>query len=114
MLAITKLVDKQNQKARSITLVGCRAHARRKYDEALKALGAKESPAAVAIHQGLKYCNKLFKLEEEIRDISPEERMKYGLEKAKSRFLRNILHGQKRTNQLSSLRANWEKPLVTA
>ena len=78
-----KLVDNSNQEAGSITLVGCWAHARRKYDEALKALGAKESPAAGTIHQGLEYCNKLFKLEEEVRDISPEERIKRRLEKAK-------------------------------
>lgn len=78
-----KLVDNPDQEVGSITLVGCWAHARRKYDEALKALGAKESPAAVTIHQGLEYCNKLFKLEEEIREISPEERIKRRHEKAK-------------------------------
>jgi len=78
-----KLVDNPDQEAGSITLVGCWAHARRKYDEALKALGAKESPAAVTIRQGLEYCNKLFKIEEEIRDIAPEDRIKRRLEKAK-------------------------------
>lgn len=54
-----------------------------KYDEALKALGAKESPAAATIHQGLEYCNKLFKIEEEIRDLLPEEQTKNHLRKTK-------------------------------
>ena len=78
-----KLTDNPELGGGGITLVGCWAHARRKYDEALKALGTKESPAAVTIHQGLSYCNRLFKLEEEIRDLSPEARTKRRLEKAK-------------------------------
>lgn len=78
-----KLVDNPEPEGGGITLVGCWAHARRKYDEALKALGAKGGPAAATIHQGLEYCNKLFKLEEEIKNTSPEERMKHRLEKAK-------------------------------
>lgn len=78
-----KLAENPEPEGGGITLVGCWAHARRKYDEALKALGAKESPAAVTIHQGLEYCNKLFKIEEEIRDLSPEARTKRRLEKAK-------------------------------
>jgi len=65
-----KLVDNPEPEGGGITLVGCWAHARRKYDEALKALGAKEGPAAATIHQGLEYCNKLFKLEEEIKNTS--------------------------------------------
>ena len=78
-----KLAENPELKGGGIKLVGCWAHARRKYDEALKALSAKESPAAVAIHQGMEYCNKLFKIEEEIKDISPEERTKRRIEKAK-------------------------------
>ncbi|WP_446787704.1 hypothetical protein [Macellibacteroides fermentans] len=38
-----------------MTLIGCWAHARRKYDEALKVLRAQESPAAVTIREGLSY-----------------------------------------------------------
>lgn len=66
----------------NITLIGCFAHARRRYDEALKSLGTKESPAAVTIHQGLSYCNKLFKIEEEIRNLAPEERTKHRIREA--------------------------------
>jgi len=78
-----KLAEKKEPEENGITLVGCWAHARRKYDEALKALGAKESPAAGTIHTGLEYCNKLFKIEEEIKVLSPEARIKYRLEQAK-------------------------------
>lgn len=78
-----KLADNLNKESGRIVLVGCWAHARRKYDEALKALGAKESPAATTIHQGLEYCNKLFKIEEEIKELSSSERAKSRNEKSK-------------------------------
>ncbi len=52
--------------------VGCWAHARRGFDEATKAVPkGKRSPTA---EQGLAYCTKLFDLEEEFKDLSPEER----------------------------------------
>jgi transposase len=55
--------------------VGCWAHARRKYDEALKAAppsirGNKDSVAS----QGLAYCNALFTIEREMKDVSAKER----------------------------------------
>jgi transposase len=58
-----------------VTLVGCWAHARRKYDEALKAAppstrGNKDSVAS----QGLAYCNALFTIEREMKDVSAKER----------------------------------------
>ena len=65
-----------------IVVVGCWTHARRKFDEAVKALPkgkAKGSSAA----QGLAYCQKLFDLEEQFADLSPEERYKKRLEQAK-------------------------------
>lgn len=81
-----KLAERKEPAEKGITLVGCWAHARRKYDEALKALGAKESPAAVTIHTGLEYCNKLFKIEEEIKVLSPEERIKLPPRESKASF----------------------------
>ena len=57
------------------------------YDEALKALGAKESPAAVTIREGLSYCNQLFRIEEEIRGLSDTDRQKIRLEKSRPLFL---------------------------
>ena len=65
-----------------ITVVGCWAHARRKFDEAMKPLPkgkAKNSSAA----QGLAYCNLLFKIEEGLADLSPEERYDQRLKQAK-------------------------------
>lgn len=63
-------------------MVGCWAHARRKFDEAMKSLPkgkAKGSSAA----QGLAYCELLFKIEESLAELSPEERYKQRLEQAK-------------------------------
>lgn len=65
-----------------ITVVGCWAHARRKFDEAMKSLPkgkAKGSSAA----QGLAYCDLLFKLEEGWADLTPEERYNERLKQAK-------------------------------
>lgn len=59
-----------------MTLVGCWAHARRKYDEALKAAPeAKDNPETVGA-QGLAYCNQLYAIEREVKDSTPEERQK--------------------------------------
>ena len=61
--------------------VGCWAHARRRFDEALRALPkGKRSPTA---EQGAAYCSQLFKLEEEYKDLTPEERKKKRLEQEK-------------------------------
>lgn len=62
-------------KVEDVTLVGCWAHARRKYDEALKAAPpeAKGNLETVA-GQGLAYCNQVFAIERDLRDATPEER----------------------------------------
>jgi transposase len=57
-----------------VTLVGCWAHARRKYDEALKAAPPEARGAQTASGQGLSYCNTLFAIERELKDVAPEER----------------------------------------
>jgi transposase len=66
-----------------VTLVGCWAHARRKFDEALKALPAEHQSAAVVTKEGLAFCNRLFAIEREIHDATPEER--YEIRLARSR-----------------------------
>ena len=56
-----------------ITVVGCWAHLRRKFDEAMKSLPkgkAKNSSAA----QGLAYCTLLFEIEKGFSQVSPRER----------------------------------------
>ncbi len=70
-----KYVDSLPLYRQEVTLVGCWAHARRKYDEALKVAppttrGNKNSVA----NQGLAYCNTLFQMERELNDASSEER----------------------------------------
>lgn len=57
----------------SITVVGCWAHVRRKFDEALKALPAKAREGSLAL-VGKRYCDRLFELEREFDDLTPEKR----------------------------------------
>jgi hypothetical protein len=59
--------------------VGCFAHARRKFDEALKIL-PEESRKTSAAAKGLDYCNRLFEMERKYADLSAEERYKQRLE----------------------------------
>lgn len=71
-------------KVKEVTLVGCWAHARRKYDEALKASPeAKGNPETVAA-QGLAYCNELFAIERELQEATPEERHKARAERSRA------------------------------
>ncbi|EIJ81809.1 transposase IS66 [Bacillus methanolicus PB1] len=65
-----------------VTLVGCWAHARRKFDEALKALPASKQSAPVAAKEGLHFCNQLFAIERELKDSTPEERYNSRLERS--------------------------------
>jgi len=66
-----------------ITVVGCWAHARRKFFDALKIIppeGRADSPSRM----GLDYCDRLFRLEREFkqRKLEPEERHKARLEQS--------------------------------
>ena len=65
-----------------IRVVGCWAHARRKFDEAVKAL-PKEEQAGSAALEGQRYCSALFALEKEFSNLTPEERYKERQERAK-------------------------------
>lgn len=62
-----------------ITLCGCWAHARRKFDEALKV----NKQDAVA-NKGLDYCNKLFEIEREIIEKSDIEKFAIRQDKSKA------------------------------
>ena len=57
----------------NIIVVGCWAHARRKFDEAVKSLPKGKIKGSSA-SQGLTYCNLLFGIEQEIADKTAEER----------------------------------------
>lgn len=70
------------KKLENVILVQCLAHSRRKFDEALKCLKEEErqdSKAAI----GIAYCNKLFKIEENIEELTPEEKYIKRLELSK-------------------------------
>ena len=61
-----------------VTHVGCWAHVRRYFNDACRAAPkGKRSPTA---EQGVAYCTQLFKLEQEFKDLSPEERKQQRLE----------------------------------
>lgn len=58
-----------------VTLVGCWAHARRNFIEALDVLSPMaKKQGGTAAHKGLEYCNKLFALERDLHDVTPQER----------------------------------------
>lgn len=66
----------------NIRVVGCWAHLRRKFDEAVNAL-PKERQAGCAALEGLRYCNVLFAIEKELAELPPEERYKQRLARSK-------------------------------
>jgi len=70
-------------KLTGVTLVGCWAHARRKFTEALKALPTAQKDKPVAAKVGLNYCNRLFAIERQLKDKSVKERYEKRLELAK-------------------------------
>jgi transposase len=63
------------EKLPGVTLVGCWTHARRKFHEAFLVLpAAAQKKANTAEHIGLKYCKRLYEIEESLKDCSSEER----------------------------------------
>ena len=66
----------------NITVVGCWAHARRKFDEAMKSLPKGKVKGSSAA-QGMAYCNMLFSIEQEISNMTAEERYNERLKQAK-------------------------------
>jgi len=65
-----------------ITVVGCWAHARRKFDEALKTIPEKEREGSAAM-RGKQYCDRLFAIERKHKDCTPEQRYEKRQELAK-------------------------------
>ena len=59
-----------------VTLVGCWAHARRKFMEAMNVVPAPQrKEGATAAHKGLDFCNQLFAIERDLHEVTPEERL---------------------------------------
>jgi len=69
----------------NIKVVGCFAHARRKFDEAIKGMQKKDQPDSLAM-TGKKFCDKLFALERDFADLTAEERLKKRQELSKPVF----------------------------
>lgn len=67
----------------NIQLVGCWAHARRKFDEAIKAMPADSGTLATPAMEGLNYCNKLFAIEKTLVDETAQNRYQMRLEQSK-------------------------------
>jgi transposase/uncharacterized coiled-coil protein SlyX len=61
-------------KREDIVLVGCWAHARRKFDEAIKAQGKKGKAKAGRATKGLAFIQKLYRIEKLAKELTPEER----------------------------------------
>lgn len=70
---------------REITVVGCWAHARRKFDEAVKSAPPDEREGLPS-RRGLEWCNKLFELEREYgkEKLTYDERRKARFERSKA------------------------------
>jgi len=66
----------------NIRVVGWLTHARRKFDEALKALPEKDREGSLAL-MGKRYCDKLFALEGQFTGLTPEDRYDQRQEQAK-------------------------------
>jgi hypothetical protein len=61
----------------NVTLSGCWAHLRRKFDEALKGLPPKQrASGGTKSREALDQINRLFAIERELKQISPEARVK--------------------------------------
>jgi transposase len=56
-----------------ITVIGCWAHVRRKFDEALKALPERDREGSNVL-RGKRYCDRLFSFEREFENLKPEDR----------------------------------------
>ena len=65
-----------------IRVVGCWAHARRKFDEALNAV-PKPDRAGSAAAEGVAYCDRLFAIEKELTALTPKERYEQRLKREK-------------------------------
>ena len=66
-----------------VTLVGCFAHARRGFTDALKALPKDSTVTRTTAGEGVDFCNKLFKIEQDLKNLTPEKRYEIRLQKSK-------------------------------
>jgi len=67
----------------NITIIGCWAHGRRYFSEAIKAMPKIQKDIPTTAEEGLEYCNKLFKIERDFHDSTPKERYDGRLKRSK-------------------------------
>ena len=65
-----------------VKVVGCWAHVRRKFDEAVKG-APPDARANLPSQRGLDLCNELFRLERDYENLKPEERYEERLRRSK-------------------------------
>ncbi len=85
--------------------VACLAHARRKWDEALKSLPKEVREKSCAAKEGLEFCNRLYRVEYELKDASTQERYDGRLKKSKlilDEFYKWLKHQRPRITPKSS------------
>ena len=63
--------------------VGCFAHAKRGFTDALKALPKDSTTSKTNAEEGVDFCNQLFKIEKSLKHLDPEEIYEKRLEKSK-------------------------------
>lgn len=91
-----------------VTNSGCWAHARRKFDEAIKASGGKtKNPKAL---EGLEFINKLYDVEQELRDNEPQSRYEERLLRSKP-MLEAFLAWLQKTNEESLPQTHLDKAI---
>ena len=78
-----------------ITIVGCWAHVRRKFDEALKAVPERDREGS-SVLRGKRYCDRLFELEREFANLTSDERFSKRQEQSK-RVLDDFFAGLRRS-----------------
>jgi len=107
-----------------VTVVGCWAHVRRKFEETLRALpaGSRSSGEPAIARQGLDFCNKLFKIESDVKTATIEQRLQMRREQCLpllENFEQGLAHQEPRVLPQSLLgravgyaRNQWPKLLV--
>jgi hypothetical protein len=89
------------EKIQGLTLIGCFAHARRKFIEAVSILPKPKRKANVASVIGFTYCNELFKNENKIIEKLEDE---FG--KDYNRYDKNVI------DRIVELRKDWSQPIL--
>lgn len=69
-------------KVPNVTLVGCWAHARREFTDALRSMPA-NGAKPVTTTEGLNFCNQLFAVERKLKNLDPKDRYEERLKQSK-------------------------------